>query len=109
MDELVKQLVEQVKQLVESQKASNETMQILIQRSEQLFKLQEERLNLLPQLVENQAKAIEELEITNAALQESLGDLDAQTDDLAKATSALIEVVTPLTLQAVKEAQAARE
>ena len=81
-----------------------ETVALLTERLEQLFKMLDERLQPLLQLAENQRKAVEELELTKEALQESLGDLDAQTDDLAKATSALIEVVTPRTTELVKMA-----
>ena len=92
------QLVAQVKVLAES-------VQLLIQRSEQLFKLQEERLNLLPQLVENQTLAVEELQVQSQAFKDSLGSLEGQTDDLAKATSALIEVVTPRVTELAESAQ----
>jgi methyl-accepting chemotaxis protein len=83
LEKIVRQLVEQIKTMADS-------VTLLIQRSEQLYKLQEERLNLLPQLVENQSHAIEELEATNQALQDSLDDLDGATDDIAKTTAALL-------------------
>jgi hypothetical protein len=86
-----------------------ETVGLLTERLEQLFKMLDERLAPLLQLAENQRKAVEELELTNQALQEALGDLDAQTDDLAKATSALIEVVTPRATELVTQAAKADE
>lgn len=84
-ENMTERLTKQVQILAES-------VNLLIQRSEQLFKLQEERLNLLPQLVEGQQKAIEELMATNQALQDSLSDLDGAIDDQAKVTAALLVI-----------------
>ncbi len=84
--------MEELERLINQVKILAESVALLIQRSEQLYKLQEERLNLLPQLVENQQRAIEELEMTNQALQDSLDDLDGAVDDQAKTTAALLVI-----------------
>ncbi len=81
-----------VQQLVEQVQAMAETQALQTQRFEQLYKMQEERLAILPQLAENQTRAIEELETTNQALQESLDDLDGNTDAIVKATAALLVI-----------------
>lgn len=81
-----------MEELVAQVKILSESVALLIQRSEQLYKLQEERLNLLPQLVENQQRAIEEIETTDQALKDSLDDLDGATDDIAKTTAALLTI-----------------
>src|SRR5260221_8964158 len=86
----IEHLTSQVKQLTEQVKALAETSVIQTQRQEQLFKMQEERLALLPQLAENLQVAIDEIETTDEALKEALNDLDAETDDLKKATAALL-------------------
>ncbi len=90
--EEMERLLAIVRQLVEQVKALAETSNLLIQRQEQLFRMQEERLSILPQLAENQTRAIEELETTNQALQESLDDLDGNTDAIVKATAALLVI-----------------
>ena len=87
--------VEELARLVEQVKILAESVQLLITRNEQLFKLQEERLGLLPQLVENQGRAVEELEVVTRALEDSIGGIDQAATDVAKATSSLLTIVQP--------------
>ena len=89
MDE-IEHLKKIVEQLVEQVKSLAETSAIQTQRQEQLFKMQEERLNILPQLAEGLQSAIDEIETTDEALKEALNDLDGEVDDLKKATAALL-------------------
>lgn len=88
MDELDK-LVEQVKIL-------RDTNEAMLARQEQLFRMQEERLNAFlekfPAIETRLQQAAEEIETTDEALKESLSDSDQQLDDLVKAVAAILMV-----------------
>jgi hypothetical protein len=103
--EEMEHLVAQVKQLTEQVKALAETSTIQTARQEQLFKMQEERLNILPQLAEQLQHAIDELETTDEALKESLDDQDAAVDDLKKAIAALLLIQQQQNAQKVQSTQ----
>jgi len=82
MDEL-EQIVKQVQMLRDS-------VEMMLTRSEQLFKMQEERLSVLPQLAEDLHVSIDEIQTTDEALKESLNDQDGAIDDLKKSVAALL-------------------
>ena len=67
-----------------------ESVEMMLTRSEQLFKMQEERLSVLPQLAENLQAAIDEIETTDQALKDSLDEQDGAIDDLKKSVAALL-------------------
>ena len=93
MDELVKQV-----QLM------SETLATVVQRQEQIFKLQEERLTAFLERAESLKQTQERLETSNQALLQSLNESDRQIDDLAKVTAALLKVQLSLEKQAANAA-----
>lgn len=88
----VEHLVELQRQNVEQVKTLAETSALLIQRSEQLYHIQDERTAVLPQLAEQLQAAIDEIETTDEALKESLSDLDGAIDDVSAATAGLLVI-----------------
>ena len=84
MDELEK-IVKQIEIL-------NQTISTMIQRSEQLFKMQEEKSATLIETANKLTIIIEALQVTDEALKRSLSESDAQIDDLAKVTAALLQI-----------------
>lgn len=91
--EEIDHLTERVKQLTDQVKMLAESVQLMLTRSEQLFKMQETRLESLPQLETHLSSAIEEIESTNEALLDSLNESDGAIDDLKKATAAQLLIV----------------
>ena len=83
-EEALKRLVEQVKILAETQ-------QTMIARSEQLYKLQEEKSSILTETVAKLNATIDKTETFMQALQASLDESDGQLDDLATVTQGLLE------------------
>ncbi len=95
MDEITEQMERQAKilmQLVEQVKALAQTAELLIQRSEQLYRLQEERTAVLPQLAEALEQAKDNIEVLHEEFVQSLDQLEGTTDDLTKATAALLVI-----------------
>lgn len=85
--------MEELERLVKQVAMLKESVDMMLTRSEQLFKLQEERLNILPQLETRLSGAIEEIETTNQALLDSLNENEGAIDDLKKATAAQLLIV----------------
>ncbi len=93
MEEILEQLERQAKivaQLVEQVKARAQTSELLIQRSEQLYKLQEERTAVLPKLAEALIAAKDNLEVIHEEFVQSLDSLEGSTDDITQATAGLL-------------------
>ena len=80
---------EALKRLVEQVRILSETQQTMIARSEQLYKLQEEKSTILTETVSKLSATIESLLTTNKALEAVLNESDGQLDDLATITAAL--------------------
>jgi len=103
----IERLTEMVKQLVEQVKLLSETLKLSVDRQEQLYQAQQAQLPLLPQLVERQTLAVEELEVSNQSLEDSIGGVDQAANDIVKATSVLVTIVQPalqaLARQAVEQ------
>lgn len=106
-EELIAKLIAQIKTLSES-------VDLVLQRFEQLFSMQrergeamhqteQERLTVLHQLVEQAQNSNEQYEIAREAMVQSLDQLDAATDDIARATAGL------LTIQQQQNAEAAAQ
>lgn len=91
--------MEELDRLVKQVQMLKESMDMALTRSEQLFKLQEERLAILPQLEERLSAAIEEIETTNQALLDSLNESDGAIDELKKATAAQLLIVQQMKSQ----------
>ena len=94
MDEETARLTAQVKTLSES-------VELMLQRFEQLFSMQrergeamhqseQERLLVLSQLVEQAKESNEQYEIAREGLVQALDQLDGATDDIASATAGLL-------------------
>jgi uncharacterized coiled-coil DUF342 family protein len=79
-----------VSQLVEQVQALAQTSELLNQRSEQLYRLQEERTAVLPQLAESLIQARDNIEVLHEEFVQSLDQLEGTTDDLTRATAALL-------------------
>lgn len=82
MDEIA-QLVEQVKILAETNRAQ-------LERFDQALKMLAELSQTLHQSVEDLNVARDEETTAAEALKDALSDVDAQTDDLAEVTAALV-------------------
>ncbi len=85
--------MEEIEVLTKQVQMLKESVDMMLTRSEQLFKLQEERLAILPQLETHLSASIEEIETTNEALLDSLNESDSAIDDLKKATAAQLLMV----------------
>lgn len=71
-----------------------ETMEALVNRQEQIFKLHDEKLISLEQSIQAAGltlkEATDEIQVTDEALKGSLSDMDLQIDDLTKTVAALL-------------------
>jgi predicted DNA-binding protein YlxM (UPF0122 family) len=95
---------EPLARLTEQVRILHQTVEAMLSRQEQVFKLHEEKLSLLEQTLTASAskldEATSEIETTDEALKQALSEIDTQLDDLAKITAAL------LTLQKEQESVA---
>jgi len=82
--------MDEIEQLTKQVQLLAETVKLMTDRMEQVFKMIEDRISGFPQLAENQQKAIEELMTTDEALKQSLDESDQQIDDLSKVVAALL-------------------
>lgn len=82
--------MEEIQQLTNQVKILAETMQTMIARFEQLYKMQEERAQTLVDSANNLTATRDNLEITNEALTNALNEVDRQVDDLATVTAGLL-------------------
>ena len=96
LEKIVAQLVEQVKTLAE-------TVGLLLQKQEQMYKTYEGQLSILPQQAETLKLLQEDTETVIQALEDSIGGVDQAATDVAKATSGLLTIVQPA-LQALAKA-----
>ena len=81
-----------MEELVKQVNLLKETLETVVQRQEQIFKLQEERLNAFLERAESLKQTQERQELINQSLQQSLSENDRTLDDLAKVTAALVKV-----------------
>src|SRR5215475_6203758 len=95
MEADMEKLKETVKQLVQQVQLLAETLKLAVDRQEQLFQAMQAQLPLLPQIVETIKAGEEEFEVAVQELDDSIGAVDQATDDLVKATSVLVTIVTP--------------
>lgn len=104
MEEL-ERLTTIVSQLVEQVKTVADTMTLLIGKTEQMYKVYEAQLQVLPSLAETLKLLQEDTEVVTQALEDSIGGIDQAATDVAKATSGLLTIVQPA-LMALAKAQA---
>ena len=90
---------EALSRLVEQVKILSQTMETMISRSEQLYKLQEEKSTILTETVTRLNAAIDKTETFMTALEASLNESDGQLDDLATVTEGLLETSRRLSQQ----------
>ncbi len=84
--------MEEIERLTKQVEMMKESVELMLTRAEQLFKMQEERLALLPRLAEQLQQAIDNQEVTDEAHRQALDQLEATTDDLAKVSAALLVI-----------------
>lgn len=77
---------------VQQMQVLREAVESMIARSDQLFKLQEQRVAELEGIKKELIDLREQMELSIATFQASIGDLDRQTDALIKATAALLQL-----------------
>ena len=82
--------MEELQQLTNQVKILTETVQTMIARFEQLYKMQEERAQTLVDSATNLQQTRDNLEVTNEALTNALNEVDRQVDDLATVTAGLL-------------------
>ena len=98
MDELerllkeLKAVLAEINQLKESVILMKESMELILTRADQLFKLQETQVAVLPRLAEQLTSTKDNIEILHEEFVESLDQLEATTDDLANATAGLLTI-----------------
>ena len=92
-----------VSQLVEQVRTLSETVSLLIQKQNEMYKTYEGQLSILPQQAETLKLLQEDTEVINQALEDSIGGVDQAANDIAKATSSLLTIVQPA-LQALAKA-----
>ena len=102
MEEL-ERLTAIVSQLVEQVKTVADTMMLVLQKQEQMYKTYEGQLSILPQQAETLKLLQEDTEVINQALEDSIGGVDQAANDITKATSSLLTIVQPA-LQALAKA-----
>lgn len=82
--------MEELLKLVETVKILSQTVDAMVARQEQLFKMQEEQSQALRALAAEMKASNEAIQVTDEALKQSLSDLDSTTDDLVKTAAALL-------------------
>ena len=90
--------MQEMESLVRQVQILQGSVEAMITRGDQLYKLQEERLSILPQLETHLSGAIEEIETTNESLLESLLESESQLDSLKKAVAAQLLIVQQMRL-----------
>ena len=84
--------MEEIDRLVKAIEMMRQSIEIMLQRSDQLFKMQEDQVRVLPQLAEQLTSTKDNLEIMHEAFVQSLDQLEQTTDDLASATAGLLVI-----------------
>jgi hypothetical protein len=95
--------MDELARVVQTVELLRQTVEAMISRSEQLFKMQEEVLNLSRQSITDMKNEVhlatlelqavkDQQELINEAQKASLSDLDSGVDDLAKISVALLQV-----------------
>jgi hypothetical protein len=95
--------MDEFQKVVQTIELLRQTVEAMISRSEQLFKMQEEVLTLSRQSITDMKNEVhvatlelqavkDQQELINQAQKASLGDMDQQVDDLAKIAVALLQI-----------------
>ncbi len=84
--------MEEIDRLVKAVEMLKQSVEIMVERFEQLFQLQEAQVKVLPQLAEQLTSTKDNLEIMHEAFVQSLDSLERTTDDLASATAGLLVI-----------------
>ena len=84
--------MDELDRLVKAVEMLKQSVEIMVERFEQLFQLQEAQVKVLPQLAEHLTSTKDNLEIMHEAFVQSLDQLEQTTDDLASATAGLLVI-----------------